>query len=59
MRQTANESSREGSGTSPAFYVIGGFVAVSVVAAALGAGLWWSAFAGVIGAILAYVGSKT
>ena len=58
MRETANQTDREASGGNPAFYVIGGFVAVSVVAAALGAGLWLSAFAGLIGAVLAFLGSN-
>lgn len=58
MRVEGREAKTESSSYGPAFYLIGGFVAVSLIAAALGAGLGWSALAGIVGGGLAYYGSK-
>jgi hypothetical protein len=54
---TKNDKAADTGTYGPAFYLVGGFVAVSLIAAVLGAGLGWSAFAGACGGALAYYGS--
>jgi hypothetical protein len=55
MRVDGRETEKKG---TPAFYLVGGFVAVSLIAAVLGASLGWAALAGLVGGGLAYYGSK-